>query len=122
MNDKLQKTLTDLAEKFGTSVEHLWGVLLYQARVQVITDLFYYVLCIVVGVVLYRCHIKFSKKYDAKYGSSCYYEDNDLCIPIMAVIGVIWIAYFIYCISSIGTTVSAAINPEYWALKEILPH
>lgn len=122
MNDKLQKTLTDLAAKFGTSVEHLWGVLLYQAKVQVITDLFYYVLCIVGGVVLYRYHIKFSKKYDTKYGSSCSYEDSDFCIPIMGVLGVMWITYFIYCICSIGTTVSAAINPEYWALKEILPH
>jgi len=31
MNDKLQNVLAELAAKFGTSVDHLWGVMLKQA-------------------------------------------------------------------------------------------
>ncbi len=34
MNPELQKALAELAAKFGVTVDHLWSVLLYQAKIE----------------------------------------------------------------------------------------
>lgn len=127
MNDQLQKVLADLAAKFGTSVEHLWRVLVYQAKIEVLCDLGYYSIAIIMAIVLLRLHVKFSKKITVaptnQYSSettSSYYEDNSSSGFIIAIFAGMWLILTIWCLTSIEGTISAALNPEYWALKQIL--
>ena len=39
MNDQTVQLLRELAEKFGTTTEHLWGVLIKQAYISGVGDL-----------------------------------------------------------------------------------
>lgn len=124
MNDKLQGVLTELASKFGTSVEHLWKVLVYQARIEVITDLVYYLLVMILGIILFKFHLKFDRQHADKSVSyertTSAYEDSDVIPMIMFVFLIGWVILLIISFCCIGGTISAALNPEYWALRQII--
>lgn len=59
MNEQVLALLTQLAEKLGTTVEHLWSVLVKQAFISTTVNLLIYSLLLILGFVLYRTHIKF---------------------------------------------------------------
>lgn len=121
MNDQLQKVLADLATKFGTSVEHLWAVLVYQSRIEVICDLIYYAILSVCGIVLYKFHVKFSKEYkpDDYHRTSTHYDDSETTGIVMIILALAWLVFFLICLFQVGNTITAALNPQYWALKQI---
>lgn len=103
--------LSKLAEKFGTTSEYLWGVLVRQAYIDGIQIIICFSLtCIGLGV-LYGLHRKFSRT--DKYG------DDTIVFPmVLASI----ILSFLFMASFVGIIMSITnfINPEYWALKQVL--
>jgi glycerol uptake facilitator-like aquaporin len=120
MNDQLQKVLADLAAKFGTSVEHLWKVMIYQARISVLVDLLQYLILAIIGVVLIIAHKRFMKKIPGNRCDNNSYEEYDAVTTIMAILAVGWTIGVAVAFFSLGDTLTAALNPEYWALKQIL--
>lgn len=122
MNEQLQKVLADLAAKFGTSVEHLWKVMIYQARISVVIDVIQYLIIIIVGVILFRLHLRFNKQTNAatRVYSTCIYEESDATCWIMVISGTVWLILALIAFLSIGDSITAAFNPEYWALKQII--
>jgi hypothetical protein len=117
MNEQTAKLVEQLAKKLGTTADYLWSVLLKQAPISALTDLIYFVLISISGYFLLKVHKTFSK--EDEHGDSKYY-DNDALAPIMITLTFIWAILFIVSFFSIGNVINGFLNPEYWALDEIL--
>lgn len=102
-NELIQK----MAEKLGVTAEHIWGVLVRQAP---ITCSIHLAALAAMAVLLVWT------------GRRLYvWEPND---GDKLVITVLWaLAAFIgiMCFSTMGDALSGFVNPEYWALKQLLP-
>jgi ABC-type Fe3+ transport system permease subunit len=120
MNDQLQKALTELANKLGTSVQYLWKVLVSQAKTNAITDILMWVVLLLSGFVLYFLHKRFSKTNEEDRYSSSHYDNNEPTQWIMAILGICWLVLLIACFVLVPDLVSSLFNPQYWALKEIV--
>lgn len=106
---ELDKALAVLAEKLGTNVEHLWGVLIRQAPIDGTVDLLQYAL-ITIGCWLWWRWCKRVMESN---------QDEIIYLPLTLVavaLGILVIAAF-FCLPN---TVAAFLNPEYWALKQVL--
>ena len=115
MNPELQKVLAELAAKLGVTVDHLWGVLLYQAKVEAIFNGFLFALCVayfIGGGRLLR------KTYLRQLEDS--YEPDEgwwmgLCIYL-----VIGFFVLIFMLIAAHDVITQTANPEFWALKQII--
>lgn len=108
MNEEILKRIDALAAKLGVAAEHVWGVLIKQARVEAATDAVGFILSLVCAYWLIRW-----ARYMLKTG-----KDGD---------GIIWIPFalcaFFVLVAGIGSFSSIptnVFNPEYFALKTIL--
>lgn len=112
---ELQEILKVLADQFGTTVSHLWGVLVKQQMIDSITTIAMIVamaiICILSIIVLVR-HVK-------KYGD----EFSDSEIPVLVSGAIAFVSgLFLMIIVPVCFTdiVTGFINPEYGALMDIL--
>jgi len=119
MNTEMEKLIEHLAQKLGTTTEYLWGVLINQAKISAITDLFYLFFTVIGGILLYRLHKYFSKEREP-YGHSYYYTKEELVTIPMGILTVFWFFIAIFSFMSIGNIINGFFNPEYWALDQIL--
>lgn len=122
MNDKTLDLLTRLADKFGTTAEHLWGVLVKQAKIAAVLDFASTAILIVILIAAVRfVKSKTTKRTPDNYGrrTSEWDEDGAIIAWVVTVIAGLMTCAAIYANLSNGIT--AAFNPEYWALKQILP-
>ena len=104
--------LTTLANKMGTTAEYLWKVLVKQAPLEAVKEGIGLLIMLVVGGALYLVHKMLLKKevydVDISYGI------------IMMFVAFIWgLATVVFICSTITACINA-LNPEYWALKQIL--
>lgn len=119
MNDKTSELLQQLATKLGTTIEHLWAVLIRQAYISAITDLIQDAIIISVVIVAYRLTVKWlSSKGDTSWDD---WLDDRIPTLIVAVagwgiLGIFLVALFL-CFPE---TLTKFINPEYWALQQVL--
>ena len=116
MNEQIPEILTALAEKLQTPIEHLWGVLVAQARVDAYTTLFTLLfLYAVAGALAWA-----SRLYFANFDRI----QRDDMEPLAAMAwGGLFIAVcvaLVYTAAAVPDVVTALTNPEYWALKQIL--
>ena len=106
MKEEILKRLDILAAKFSTTADHLWGVLIKQARVEAISD------------ALLLCAVLVGVWYTIKWGrwivTKC--EDEIVWIPF-GLVSIVLIVIGIVCLTSIPTEL---LNPEYFALKRVL--
>lgn len=111
MDTNTLQALTELANKLGTTAELLWGVLVRQALVSGATDLILYAVC---TWGIYALYNKFSfdlnnmEKWD--YSTGVIF--TGLCLSVM-ILG-------FTAIINLTDTITALINPEYWALNKLL--
>ncbi len=115
---ELTGLLEQLAEKLGTTTEYLWGVLITQAKVSAIIDLIYIVLVSIIGVIIYKVHKHLMKENEN--GDTRYYILEDSAVIPMFIVSIVWSVLFIVCFFSLGNIISGLINPEYWALEQVL--
>lgn len=117
MNEQSTKLLEQLANKLGTTSEYLWGILIKQAPIDSTITLVQFALIAIYGIILYRLHIKFSKETEDE--NSIY--ENDGVIQGIMVIGFIIFAILTICaFFGIPSVFNGYVNPEYWALREVL--
>lgn len=112
----LAPLLEKLSSKFGTSVELLWGVLLKQANINSLVDS---VLCVFVLVVSLTSLYFLRKLYYTKNRENTSYSDNSYMEIIWASGVIILLSLLIICGFAYDATISF-LNPEYWALKQII--
>ncbi len=114
MDGQVMETLRVLAEKFGTTTEFLWGILVRQAYVHGITAIVCFLLtslCIFGwnwGV--WRFKIPEEDNGDKRFG-----------VYMMRLFGLmlvfIWTCFFLSGMFEVAT---ALINPEYWAIQQVM--
>lgn len=115
MNENTEKLIRELAEKLGTTAEHLWGVLIRQAPITAITDLLesgiLAAVCIVGGKYLLRWHKKLQESGDTDHPGFLMLYLGYLCLLVITIICVL---------CNVSEIANAFLNPEYWALKQIV--
>jgi hypothetical protein len=94
MDEKTEKVLRELADQLGITIEHLWEVLVKQAPIEAVLSFVSVLIC---AGVFFFC---FSSVF--------------VCV----VIGFISLIVGVASIDSV--MIVGFINPEYWALSEIL--
>ena len=114
--------LEQLANKLGTTVEKLWAVLLKQAPISGMVD---FAICIGLVLIAVGCFRFVNKKttvpattQNDQYPRAQWEEEAAVVCWIG--IGVFLVIVLVVIICSIQDIVSAFLNPEYWALKQIL--
>ena len=122
MNSEATALIEKLAEKLGTTAEHLWGILLHQAPISGTIDL-----TIVVGMVLtaiglvrfVRSKTAIPAKTENNQYPSAEWRNEDA--------GAAWFVTTAYLLITAAVTailahgiVTAFFNPEFWALSYIL--
>lgn len=105
--------LEKLAEKLGTTAEHLWGVLVYQAPISATADIFILIILWLFAVVWLRTVREKTKKG----GNGWDYEPAGLA---WIVVIVSFVVSFIITANSLPFIIAGFTNPEYWALKQII--
>jgi len=107
--------IEQLAQKLGTTVEHLWSVIIRQAPLFVVYTLIELALTLGASFLLWRAHKHFSNDDN----EMSYYHDDGIGISMVVVTIDIGL-FLIYFAFSINSVITAIFNPEYWALQEIL--
>lgn len=123
MNETTDKLIRDLAEKLGTTADHLWGVLCRQAPISGITNLVVIaglIAFIVWGFKLVKRKTTEPAPTEANKYPSADWEDEGKTIAWL-VWGLATIGIIIWIAASLEIIVAALLNPEYWALKQLVP-
>lgn len=114
MDDKTLQVVADLASKLGTTAEYLWGVLLKQAPITGSLTL------LAIGAWVTACVM--AVRYVARKTSGKNPEWHEEGLQVVA-----WFCTVILCVITavvvtfeLGGAVTALVNPEYWALRQIL--
>ena len=120
MNDNTAKILTELADKFGTTVAHLWGVLVRQAYISAIGDVLLSLALLVVTVIWYRIVRRHTTRVDNGYGFKRADWDDEMGVALAWILcGFFLGATIIAGVLAVQSVVTAIFNPEYYALSQI---
>jgi hypothetical protein len=129
MNEQALNILQDLATKLGTTVDLLWSVMVAQATVAIVQWFAYFVV-FVIGAIMTR-HL-FRKgmivigetKPDTYYGRPATpilkFEEDPVLTLTAAIIGGITALLGLTALFGIDSVITAALNPQYWALQQIM--
>ena len=118
MNEQIMGILRVLAEKFGTTTEFLWSILVKQAYVTGITHTVGFVLAglFVFGWNRVAWGLKLPQEPHEDRGG-----DKTFGIMMVRLFGVvaacIWAMLF-FC--GLTGVVTALVNPEYWAIQQVM--
>jgi len=122
MDEKTLQSLAALASKLGTTAEYLWGVLLKQAPIAGVTSIFIHAVWIMFTVILVRFVLKKTTKpqntKDDPYPRADWREEG-AAVALTAVFFFV-VLTALAMIDVFPMTIAALLNPEYWALKQIL--
>lgn len=113
MNQEMIELLRVLADKFGTTTDHLWGVLLNQAFLSGVSNMAFLAVILISSVWWVRFALAKIKEEGKENG---YYSSSDVWPPVILLIAACGTASTIL----VYEIVTAFLNPEYWALKQIL--
>lgn len=108
MNKETVILLNELALKLGTTTEYLWGVLIKQAPISSISLTVFIALLCVTSFFGFRWLQK---------PEIIRHEAYPVFLLVFA--GCVFASFLIICFS-FESIIAGFLNPEYWALKEIL--
>ena len=117
MTDQIMEILRVLAEKFGTTTEFLWGIMVRQAYVVGISQILAFVMAglFVFAWNRYVWSIRLPEDPQEDRGG-----DKTFGIMMVRLFGVVgacmWAMMFLCGLTEITT---ALFNPEYWAIKQV---
>lgn len=109
--ENLTPLLEQLAEKFGTTVEHLWEVMIAQSQIFVIFSTMFFIIAaiLLIAMIIYSV-------WAVKTGN--WLEDGHDFLIIFG-----WAIVFVFiviCFILLYDVITAIKNPEYWALEKII--
>ncbi len=114
MNEETTKLIQQLAEKFGTTAEHLWNVLVRQAPISAGCDILISIASVLIAYWFFRLiHIKTT---DTEEKEADWKEEGAFVAWLL--LGLFIVITSICILGSIEGVVSGFVNPEYWALKQ----
>jgi hypothetical protein len=122
MDQNTLQAMTALAQKLGTTAEHLWGVLLRQAPISGAIDLAFMAALVVACIVWWRAVISKTTERkrtdDDRYPRAEWAEEGAFFAIASAVM--LTLLTLILCAEGFTMAVAAFVNPEYWALRQII--
>lgn len=107
--------LQSLADKFGTTVEHLWGVLIKQAAISASVSLIISCTLVVSAIAIFKFIQKKTK--EPENGNAEWREEG--AFIAWFVFAIFSLVSFIIIIESLNIITAGFLNPEYWALMQI---
>lgn len=115
MNENTEKLVRELADKLGTTADHLWAILTQQAAVWSYTAIVIDTGTILLALVLLVWGICIGRKVVSDN------SEEYLWIPVViaAVGGIVFFVGVINICCDLPSIVSGLFNPEYWAFKQI---
>jgi len=119
MNDELAKSLTLLSTKLGTSIEHLWEVLRFQAKVTAIQNITIFTILIValtIGVKKVWPLFKADTDTDGFFTRSEEFDKKVIKVLIIA----ICVIFGTMAFDGIFDSIVYIINPDYYALQQLI--
>lgn len=122
MEERAFEYIDAIAANLGVAAEHVYGALLKQAMVSGLRSVVYIIICLAVSYVIIKM---FKRIYsDVKEGEDGIFVDS-YGVSLGGVFALIFggiaiIIMFFAIMSDISNATTALLNPEYWALKEIL--
>lgn len=113
MNDQISQLLEQLADKFGTTADHLWGVMLKQAPIQATTELVFFAVFFAGLAIAFKKLKKLPllDEYKCPVLEACVAWVVYACIAIL---------FFNALVTCLPLDIAAFVNPEYWALRQII--
>ncbi len=121
MDEKTEALIRELAEQLGTTGEHLWGVLVRQAPITGVIDLLVLVAWAVFMVWAYRLVVRKTKDPDPEDRTVKPEWREEGAVVAWALWGFTAAMFVIIAGVELSGIVGAIVNPEYWALKQVLP-
>jgi hypothetical protein len=117
MNEQIQSMLLKVAEKLGTTAEHLWEVLVKQAQIKGYCDIFWIILLPVLFWIWYKAarYVQINSDNDKHDEGVTFFATVGLVIAA----GVL-IILSIWTVCDLPITIACFVNPEYVALKSLL--
>jgi hypothetical protein len=109
----LNEMLEVLSAKFGTTVEHLWGILIRQNIMESIVCLSVQLILVMVSVFFYFKTKKYVNSMDPNY-----FDDTPAFVW-----GIFWFisgSNVLVLLCNLSTYITAFLNPEYAALTKII--
>ena len=115
MNEELAKSLTVLSTKLGTSIEHLWEVLRFQAKATAIQHIIIFTILIVALTIGVKKVWPLFKADDDSNGYISRSEEFDkkVIIAVCVIFGCI-------AFDGIFDGFVYIINPDYYALQQVI--
>jgi len=122
VNEQTNKLIEALAQKLGTTAEHLWGVLVKQARVELIVTAIEIPLMLLAMYICFRyiIYIFKLKPEDGEIMDVLCAPQTPIRIVCFVSCWLILAVCFIFICVNLEQIPTLIYNPEYWALKEIL--
>ena len=108
MTDEILKRIDAMAAKLGVTAGQMWGVLVKQARIEAIEDICWGLFWLMLAAICARIAWK------------GYKSDEDLGDAVMICGSVVGIIFMLVAMGYIAGTPGMLLNPQYWALKELL--
>lgn len=120
MNDQTIALLTTLSKKLGTTVDHLWGVLLAQVPIEIAISFGAIIVSALITFLVARATIKIHRDRDANTNPK---ESgaNDLAgfISLMLTVIMTVVTLAVFC-EKVTVLVTLIFNPEYWVLQHFI--
>lgn len=117
MNETTATLIETMAAKLGTTAEYLWGVLVKQAPISSACAIASIAFWAVAMALLYRW-IRVNTKKDENGDARWCDEACAFAWALWAIVLGVMILRAGVCMTNITT---GFLNPEYWALKQLLP-
>lgn len=116
--------LDTLAQKLGTTAEHLWVVLCRQAPVSAGAELFMILLMAALAATMINRAMAYNKKLATLRRESSYkgiVDDQALALGLLVGASIITtLATLVTCAVCCTDIAAGFFNPEYWALDKVL--
>lgn len=122
---ELMPYLEKAAEQLGTTAQYLWSLQVKQAYVTGVSYLIQYLFWLGLFYGFYRLckfmYVKYEGKFtmqnpEYKYVKDYILTDLGWMIPLGILLAIVFIAFS----PSINTVLTLFVNPEYWALNEVV--
>ena len=115
MNEEILKRIDALAAKLGTTGEHIWGVLIRQTQVEIVSSIILAIVLVAHAIVLFKLAVWL---YGKAEGQSSYNYEG--WYVLMALSGCVSVILALVAIGTLAGLPTLVLNPEYWALQQVL--
>ena len=113
IDPEILKRIDGLSQKLGATSEKVWSVLIRQAHIEAAMDVLWSIVCAALLFILYRVTVSSIRK---DLDSST--DFPWIAVAVGSVIAMVILSIFLLaCLTELPTPL---LNPEYWALHEIL--